>query len=279
MACLDQHQVGIPLALLRVAGEACVRVGDTPAARGDYQRALARLDGLLAQGQAPDTEDHAALLIAHGRLLIQDGDPDRALEFLEQAKQLLSTDQRFQREHSIVLGDIARIKVDKGEVDEALKLHQEMLTVFQALGDQRSRAVTLGDIAHIKVDKGEVDEALKLHQERLTVFQALGDQRARAVTLGDIARIKVDKGEVDEALKLHQDRLTVFQALGDQRERAVTLGDIARIKVSKGEVDEALKLHQDRLTVYQALGDAAGKGVHSNFTHWLPDGVIGSTLS
>ncbi|HCB14196.1 MAG TPA: tetratricopeptide repeat protein, partial [Gammaproteobacteria bacterium] len=42
-------------------------------------------------------------------------------------------------------------------------------------------------------------EALKLHQEELTVYQALGDQRERAVTLGDIARIKVDKGEVDEA--------------------------------------------------------------------------------
>ncbi|MEZ5574149.1 MAG: CHAT domain-containing protein [Candidatus Competibacteraceae bacterium] len=273
MACLDRHQVEIPLALLRVAGEACVQVGDTPAARDAYRRALARLEDLLAQGQTPDTEDHAALLIAHSRLLIQDGEPDRALEFLEQAKQLLSTDPRFQREHSIVLGDIARIKVDKGEVDEALKLHQEELTVYQALGDQRSRAVTLGDIARIKVSKGEVDEALKLHQEMLTVFQALGDQRSRAVTLGDIAQIKVDKGEVDEALKLHQDRLTVFQtprrptlaggdagrhradprltrarwtgaeaasemltvfqALGDQRERAVTLGDIARIKVSR----------------------------------------------
>ncbi len=144
VACLDRHQVEIPLALLRVAGEACVQVGDTPAARGAYQRALVRLDA-----QTPDTEDHAALLIAHSRLLIQDGEPDRALDFLEQAKQLLSTNPHFQREHSIVLGDIARIKVSKGEVDEALKLHQEMLTVFQALGDQRERAVTLGDIARI----------------------------------------------------------------------------------------------------------------------------------
>jgi tetratricopeptide (TPR) repeat protein len=122
MASLDQHQVEIPLALLRVAGEVCVQVGDTPTARGAYQRALARLDA-----QTPDTEDHAALLIAHSRLLIQDGEPDRALEFLEQAKRLLSIDPRFQREHSIVLGDIARIKVSKGEVDEALKLHQEEL--------------------------------------------------------------------------------------------------------------------------------------------------------
>ena len=40
------------------------------------------------------------------------------------------------------------------------------LEVFDKLGDTRSKAMTLGDIARIMVDKGEVDEALKLHQER-----------------------------------------------------------------------------------------------------------------
>ena len=258
MACLDRHQVEIPLALLRVAGEACVQVGDTPAARDAYRRALARLEDLLAQGQTPDTEDHAYLLAVHGRLLIQDGEPDRALDFLEQAKQLLSTDPRFQREHSIVLGDIARIKVDKGEVDEALKLHQEELTVYQALGDQRSRAVTLGGIARIKVSKGEVDEALKLHQDRLTMFQALGDQRSRAVTLGDIARIKVSKGEVDEALKLHQDRLTVFQALGDVGEKAHTLWSIAQIEMQKQDYPNAFPHLQESYAILLKLGRLDG---------------------
>ena len=37
----------------------------------------------------------------------------------------------------------------------------------------RSRAVTLGDIARIQVDKGQVDEALKLHEERLGVYEQL----------------------------------------------------------------------------------------------------------
>lgn len=32
MACLDRHQIEVPISLLRAAGEACVRVGDTPAA-------------------------------------------------------------------------------------------------------------------------------------------------------------------------------------------------------------------------------------------------------
>ena len=70
-----------------------------------------------------------------------------------------------------------------------------------------ARAVTLGDIARIRANKGEVDEALKLHLEQVQIFDALGDRRSRAVTLGDIARIRANKGEVDEALKLHYEQI------------------------------------------------------------------------
>jgi tetratricopeptide (TPR) repeat protein len=158
MACLDRHQVEIPLALLRVAGEACVQVGDTPAARGAYRRALARLEDLLAQGQTPDTEDHAYLLAVHSRLLIKDGEPDQALEFLEQAKQLLSTNPRFQREHSIVLGEIADVYQARGQLDEALRIRQEeQLPVYERLGDVRERAVTLGRIADVYQARGQWD--------------------------------------------------------------------------------------------------------------------------
>jgi len=159
------------------------------------------------------------------------------------------------------LRDIARIKVSKGEVGEALKLHQEMIQVFDKLGDTQSKADTIGDIASILVSKGEIDEALKLQRERIQVFERLGDIRSKAVTLGDIARILVSKGEVAEALKLQQERIQIFEKLGDTRSKAVTLGDIARILVFKGEVGQALKLHQKALNVYEKLGDTRTKAV------------------
>ena len=70
-------------------------------------------------------------------------------------------------------------------------------------GEVRERAVTLGDIARLRARKGDVDEALRLHHEELEVYERLGEVRERAVTLGDIARLRARKGEVDEALRLH----------------------------------------------------------------------------
>jgi tetratricopeptide (TPR) repeat protein len=181
MACLDRHQVEIPLALLRVVGEACVQVGDTPAARGAYQRALARLDA-----QTPDTEDHAALLIAHSRLLIQDGEPDRALDFLEQAKQLLSTNPHFQREHSIVLG------VHRRRVSRLTRARWTRRCGFAIRKSCRSTerlgrpARAGGDagrtLRRSSVDKarGQLDEALRIrHQEELPVYRAAWATSAR----------------------------------------------------------------------------------------------------
>ena len=56
-----------------------------------------------------------------------------------------------------------------------------------ALGDKRSRAITLGDIARVLAAKGDVDQALKLHQENLAIAEALGDLDGIANTLWSIA--------------------------------------------------------------------------------------------
>ncbi|MEZ5600616.1 MAG: hypothetical protein R3F36_06290 [Candidatus Competibacteraceae bacterium] len=119
-------------------------------------------------------------------------------------------------------------------------MHQDRLTVFQALGDQRERAVTLGDIARIKGFQGRGGRGAEAASRRANGLPSPGDQRSRAVTLGDIARIKVSKGEVDEALKLHQEMLTVFQALGDVVGNAHVLWSIAQIEMQKKEITRVL---------------------------------------
>ena len=251
---LQKAGIRPPLGLLRWSADALAIIGDTPAAREYYRLAL----DLYRAKQGG--YDYNAVLRVYANQLVDDGQPDEGLKHLERVLRGLPKNNH-PREHAITLGDIARIKRNKGQIDEALALHLERLTVHEQLGDQRSRAVTLGDIARIKRNKGEIDEALALHQERLTVYEQLGDQRSRAITLGDIAGIKRNKGQIDGALELHQEELSIYEQLGDQRSRAVTLGDIARIKGNQGQIDEALELHQEELSFYEQLGDQRSRAI------------------
>ncbi len=253
IAIVDKACVRPSMDLLRTAAERCQQVGDVNEANTLRERAME----VLADGGEADVGQNAATLVTHARALVDQGQPDEALKHLQQAKKLLPSG----RERAIVTGDIARILTDKGEVDAALKLHQEEIAIYEALGDKRSRAVTLGDIARILTAKGEVDAALRLHQERLMVYEALGNKRGRAVALGDIARILTDKGEVHVALKLHQEEIAIYEALGDKRFRAITLGDIANIHASRGNADKALELHDEELKIYEELGDIDSKAV------------------
>jgi tetratricopeptide (TPR) repeat protein len=225
--------------------------------------AEALLDTVVAPGfaAAGDHRGEVEALDRRARLLLARSAPDAALRLW--SDEVLPACERLgdARSRTVTLGEIARIRGDKGEVDAALALHEERLAVYERLGDARGRAVTLGDIARIRGNKGEVDAALALHEEELVVYERLGDARSRAVTLGDIARIRLSKGEVDAALALHEEALVVYEGLGDARERVITLGDIARIRLSKGEVDVALALHEEALVVYERLGDARSRAV------------------
>ena len=287
VAVFDDAGCQAPVDLLRTAAERCHQVGEVREAGVFLGRALAEIARLRKAGVPVDPQDHSATLLAHGRALVRQGRPDEALQFLEQAMALAVNDL----DRAVMLGDVARLRADKGDVDAALSLHKERIAVFEALGDIarlrankgevdaalslyleelgvheslgdiRSRAIVLGDIARLRADRGEVDAALSLNLEELGVYEALGDTRQRALTLSDIARLRADKGEVDAALALHQEALSVYEALGDTREHAVTLGDIARLRAGKGEVDAALALHKERMGIFEALGDARERAV------------------
>jgi tetratricopeptide (TPR) repeat protein len=106
--------------------------------------------------------------------------------------------------------------------------------------------------------KGEVEEALRLHQERLALFERLGEVLARAATLGDIARLKAAKGEVEEALRLQTERLETNRRLGDLDDQAATLWDIAQIELGRDDVAKAAPLIAEAYAIVDQIGRLEG---------------------
>ena len=68
--------------------------------------------------------------------------------------------------------------------------------MYERLGDVRAKAITMGKIAGILQARGQLDEALRIHQEEaLPVYERLGDVHAKAFTMGRIADILQARGQ------------------------------------------------------------------------------------
>jgi tetratricopeptide (TPR) repeat protein len=169
------------------------------------------------------------------------------------------TEQDLARDRAAAFGRIADIFQARGGLDEALRIRQEELPVYERIGDIRGRAITLGKIADILQARGDLEEALRIRrEEELPVYERIGSIRERAITLGKIAEILQAQGDFDEALRIQQqEALPVYERIGDIRGRAITLGQIADILQARGDLDEALRIwRNEEIPVYEKAGSA-----------------------
>jgi hypothetical protein len=90
--------------------------------------------------------DRARVITEQTRHLITRGEPAQAEQALQQAHQQahqLFTTAGAEDEAATVMGIIADIAYDRGELDEALRIRREIeLPAFERLGDTRETAVT-----------------------------------------------------------------------------------------------------------------------------------------
>ena len=104
---------------------------------------------------------------------------------------------------------LAEVRWRQGQPDQALRdLIEQVLPVFERLGDIRQKAITLGRIADILRARGQLDEALRIRREDvLPVYERLGDERSMLVERTNLALNlavrggKADAPEIERLLK------------------------------------------------------------------------------
>ncbi|MBW6435023.1 tetratricopeptide repeat protein [Actinoplanes hulinensis] len=255
IAVLDRHATSTPLLLLRRAAEAAQVAGEGDAAVTLSDRAVQQA---TAGGDAVAPLELARVIGEHAKRLSTRGEPERAEQLLYQAKDIFSA-AGSEWEAASAWGSIADIHYQRGDYDEALRIHYEIeLPVFERIGDISAVAQVWSGIADILDQRGDHDEALRIrHEKQLPVFERLGDARSAAVTWSRIADTFQQRGDYDEALRIRREiELPTYERLGYTSSIANAWGKIADIHYLRGDDDEALRIHQEiELPAYERLGD------------------------
>jgi tetratricopeptide (TPR) repeat protein len=92
------------------------------------------------------------------------------------------------------------------------------------------RSQYIGNIGLIYWTKGDLDKALKYHEEALKLDREMGNKQGEAQDLGNIGLIYAKKGNKEKALNYYNQSLALFKQIGAQREIQIVENNIRIIK-------------------------------------------------
>ena len=119
--------------------------------------------------------------------------------------------------------------------------------------DPLQEAASFCEVAKMKAERGKIEEALSLYQEALAKFEHAEARSLVASTLHEIARLQETCGQREQALVYYLQALKVREeVLGPNHFYvATTLDSIANLKDRAGQIEEALQFACRSLSIWE----------------------------
>jgi tetratricopeptide (TPR) repeat protein len=240
-------------AAFRLAAEklAPVAVSVPSAASGKRRRVLARV--LTWQSRFTRELGHADLagqLLQQSLALLKEPVLDDQEPVLARPGSL-SQDTR--QEKAFVLLEMGHIAVNSDR-EQARRLYEQSLTLYQALGDRWETANVLEALGWTARNLGAYGRANQLYAEGLAIRRSLGDQRGVAHSLDRLLGTALHQGQLEQAEQLARETVAIYQEMGDRHSVARWLDNLGGLSFWSGRYEEACDLYRENLAICNDLG-------------------------
>jgi tetratricopeptide (TPR) repeat protein len=175
--------------------------------REDAERSLAK---------ARETGDRRAETMALtdlGVIGLNEGDPQRALNFLEQALALSRQIEDKDREFDI-LGNLGMALLAVRQPGKAQELFQHELSYARAKGDSYAEKLALERLGMAAGNLGDPTRAIAFHEQALAVTRRVGDRHQEANVLWHQSIQFAELGQRELAIAKAEEAVTLFKLLG-----------------------------------------------------------------
>jgi tetratricopeptide (TPR) repeat protein len=214
-------------------------------------------------------------LVAHaeGRLLRKHAEPEKAIEKLEEAKQLLQTGEADEWLGK-VLDSLAMLYEHRGDRERALSHYALSLAKKAQWRDLYGVAITLGNLGRFQLRRKEPELALSCFLDDLRISESIGDVRAQVVMKINIGQALTELGRVPEAQKVLEEALSLARARGWRQEETYALKDLGRAAARAGDSARAFALLGSALELADAPAYPRGEAllaqaeVHFDLGEW-----------
>ncbi|MBN8639391.1 MAG: hypothetical protein J0M07_29000, partial [Anaerolineae bacterium] len=148
--------------------------------------------------------------------------------------------------------------------EDAVRLHEEAVSIARTLADQRGLAVRLGNLGNSNVALHQFQAAIPLFEESALLYRDLGEKGMQAQRLGVIGNLYAALGRSggsrrnqieyqQNGLKYYVRTLEIVRELGDQRSEADLLRSLGALNLELRSTDEAIVALDEAVRLYTAL--------------------------
>jgi len=196
---------------------------------------------LLVEGQAlPEMEQAAAAfeeLFAIGELV-------EVLSKGPGAKEALLAEAHF------LYGDQLRFAARSAEAETHYRLSLEL---FRQLGNVDMIAYPLGNLGRLALEKGRIQEAYDRLAESVAISRAVGNRVGIADWLQQFGNAALALGDATQAEMCFEEALALYQEMGNQRACPDVLADLGYAALVKGDIAQARRYLYDGLLAYRQI--------------------------
>ncbi len=150
------------------------------------------------------------------------------------------------------------------ERDKAQQHFAAALSLTHALGDDFEKGLTLSEMAQIAREAHDLDEAVRLLQEAMTLYQKVDNQVGVGFTLAyGMSEIYIQQGKFDRAFAGLADGRRIFQEIGSSRLIANTYHWESLFALRHSTPEHARQTRNQQLQMARAFGreDEIGWGL------------------
>jgi tetratricopeptide (TPR) repeat protein len=192
-------------------GYAFYQLEDDAEARSIFRSLLDLVRGGLAV--LPDWE--VRLLIGLATIEGRNGDPARALAYLEEARS--AVEGLDDRRRATFLTSLAIGYRERGDFEAAIGAAAQAIARFRELESDREVAILENELALVHLAMGSTDRATAHAERSEAIFRRLGDERGRAHIVETRAQIALAAGDLATAVSLASEARDVADATGNRK--------------------------------------------------------------
>jgi tetratricopeptide (TPR) repeat protein len=144
---------------------------------------------------------------------------------------------------------------DRGQLEEARRYYLEALNIDRLLG--RNLGSALGNLANVLESNGDLEGAVRMHEQSLEAFRQQGNRRGEASTLGNLGNILLEQGQLAPGKARYEQMMAIDQQIGYRRGFGFGLWGMSEVLMAQDHLAEAHAKTEEAIALRKELGDTS----------------------